>query len=130
MTDTTEAVRLLAETVAQLNQSAAHLRAALKALEPEPAERLVTPAEMEVGGWVRFPGTRTWRQITTVVAGHPSQCLVEYRFGGVTYSQDCCPWDTLPYHTDAEMAAICDAQQAHEDDAADRLDHAVWLVTR
>lgn len=128
--DTTDAVRLLAETVAQLNKSAAHIRAALDALDPRPRERQVTPAEMEPGGWVRFPGTRSWRQIDSINIGHPSETCVHYRFGGTVYSEPVNPWDTLPYLTAAEMDAICDARQADQDRADDQLHFAEWQAGR
>lgn len=116
-----EAVRLLADITADINRATANVRALRDMLNPKPSERLVTPAEMEVGGWVRFPGTRSWRKISAIVVGHPSESVIEYEFGGLTYSEPVAPWVTLPYHTAAEFDAICDARQAEEDAAVDRL---------
>lgn len=125
-----EAVGLLADTVRNVQRSIADVQAMLDALDPKPAERLVTPAEMEVGGWVRFPGTHAWRQIDSINIGHPSETCIHYRFGGVVYSVPVNPWDTLPYHTDAEFQAICDARQAEEDRADDQLHFAEWQADR
>lgn len=129
MTAHDEAVRMLSDTVAALQQSKTNLEAALAAISPKPAERLATPAGMEPGGWVRLPGQRRWWQITTVVCGHPTQSVIEYRCGRATHTYDVLPWETLPYHTDAELAAI-DAGQAAEDDALDRLQFAEWEAGR
>lgn len=128
MSDQQRTVRLATELEGLLTDAAIKAREILATLAGPP-ERLATIAEMEEGGWVRFPGKRAWRQIDSIAVGHPSQTCIHYRFGGVVYSEQVNPWDTLPYQTDAEFQLACDRERGAEDDAMDRMSWAEWFAT-
>lgn len=112
-------------TLAEHTERAIGLATAI--ISPEP---LATPDEMVPGGWVRFPGCQTWRQVTELRRfGQGLARDIRYDFGGVTYSERVAAHDTLPYLTDAEFQAECDRRtdaQDLEDEAADRMLAAEW----
>jgi hypothetical protein len=87
-----------------------NLETLLRDYHAEKGEERRYPDDFRAGDWVQFPPSHVWRKVDRV-GEHPltpSQQVVSYTYGGVTYSQDVRAQTRYPYCTAARFDEVCD----------------------
>jgi hypothetical protein len=113
-------------TVEQLDDMEAEIREAIDRVrtiitvaptsERRRLERKVGADSMRSEGWVRFPGTRIWRQIVSITGPRPGdapvQRYISWRNGGDIITRHVNAHDELHYLSDADFNDSCEREQA------------------